>query len=65
MSIILPYIDLGLQCTYTLFIPDLVGYSLVQHGNSGASNPESYYVHYIVMDYLMDTLSKEKQVIVA
>ena len=48
----------------TFSIPELVGYSLVQQGNPGALNPDSiiYYVHDIVLDYLKDTISKEKQV---
>ena len=43
---------------------ELVGYSLVQQGNPGALNPDSiiYYVHDIVLDYLKDTIPKEKQV---
>lgn len=43
---------------------ELVGYSLVQQGNPGALNPDSviYYVHDIVLDYLKDTIPREKQV---
>ena len=46
------------------FFVDLVEYSLVQPGNPGALNPESiiYYVHDIVLDYLKDTISVDKQV---
>lgn len=46
------------------FILDLVEYSLVQQGNPGALNPDSiiYYVHDILLDYLKDTIPKDKQV---
>lgn len=46
---------------------ELVGYSLVQQGNPGALNPDSiiYYVHDIVLDYLKDTIPKEKQVAIS
>ena len=50
--------------TYPL-LPELVEYSLVQQGNPGALHPQSiiYYVHDIVLDYLKDTIKKDKQVI--
>lgn len=52
-----------LSLIYCLSI-EFVGYSLVQQGNPGALNPDSiiYYVHDIVLDYLKDTIPKEKQV---